>query len=300
VAPPQGMKKSLLINAGLLAAVVVLGLLAWFRPSSSEPSHKVSTLKAAEVRSLEISIGSAPKITLERAETGWEIAAPFSARADNFQVQRLLELLDAKSNERFPATGLARYGLNEPYARVTIDRQEFSFGAFNEMSREQYVLSGDGVYLLPLRYAAALPKTAFALVSKQLFAASEAPVDFDFGSFQVEQADGKSTMKWTKKMAPATDTEAGPDDINRWIDDWRLASALGVQAPTGRKPVGALKVHLKTGHDVIIKVLERGTNTVIARSDLPFEYLLSAETAARLLSPPTTAPPPAPTPAPAK
>ena len=54
--------------------------------------------------------------------------------------------------------GLARYGLSEPYARIKIGSQDFSFGAANEMSREQYVLSGDAVYLLPLRYGAALPK----------------------------------------------------------------------------------------------------------------------------------------------
>jgi hypothetical protein len=213
-------------------------------------------------------------------------------------VQRLLDLLEARSNERFAATGLARYGLNEPYARVTIDRQEFAFGAFNDMSREQYVLSGDGVYLLPLRYGAALPKSPFALVSKQLFTADEAPVGFDFGSFKVGQADGKPAIEWTTKTLPHTD--AGADDINRWVDDWRLAGALGVQAPTQRKPAGALQVQLKNGNTIVITILERGANTVIARSDQPFEYVLSAEAAARLLSPPKAAPAPAATPAPTK
>lgn len=289
------MKKSLLINAGLLAAILVLGLVAWLKPSSKEPEFRLSTLKAAEVKSLEVVIGGSTPLTLERTGAGWEVANPFPARGDTFQIQRLLELLDARSTVRLPATGLARYGLNEPFARIRIATQEFSFGAANEMSREVYVLSGDGIYLLPLRYAALLPKSPLDLVSKQLFAAEEAPVGFDFGSFKVAQTDGKWALTMTSTNVPAS--EAGPDDINRWVDDWRLAGALGVQVPGKRKAVGALQVTLKNGNVVVVKILERGDNTVIARDDEPLEYILSAATARRLLAPPGTLQPAAATPA---
>ena len=279
------MKKSLWINAGLLALVVALGLAAWLKPSSRDAEIKLSTLKAADAKAIEIVTAGAPgSIVIERNGTDWQLSEPFPARAEAFVVNRLLELLDARAAEKFPAEGLARYGLNEPSVKVTIDRQLFSFGAFNEMSREQYVQSGDGVYLLPLRYAAALPKSPYDLVAKQLFAADEAPIAFDFGSFKVTQENGKSALEWTTATLPKTD--AGPDDINRWIDEWRLAGALKVQPPTQRKPVGALQLLLKSGRTVIIRILERGANTVIARDDQQFEYLLSAPVAARLLAPP--------------
>ena len=280
------MKKSLLINAGLLAAILVLGLIAWLKPSSSEPAFRLSTLKAADVKAIEVTLGTSPAVTLERIGADWHVAGPFRARADSIQAQRLLELLDAKSGSRFPAAGLARYGLNEAFARIKIGNQEFSFGAANEMSREIYVLSNDNVYLLPLRYGSILPKSVLDLVSKQLFAADEAPAGFDFGSFKVEQVDGKWTLKMTSTSVPAA--EAGPDDINRWIDEWRLAGAIGLRPPSKTKPVGALKVALKNGSAVIVKVLERGDSTVIMRDDEPFEYILSAETAKRLLQPPGT------------
>ena len=102
----------------------------------------------------------------------------------------------------------------------------------------------------------------------------------------------------TSTSAPAA--QAGPDDINRWVDDWRLASALAVQAPSQRKPVGTLKLVLKNGQRVNVDILERGANTVVARSDQPFEYVLSAETAARLLMPPGKLADAAPAAAPAK
>ena len=293
------MKKSLLINAGLLAAVVVLGLLAWLKPSGRDGELALSTQKAAEVKSIELRYGSGAPVTLEREREEWKIVAPFEARVDAFQVQRLLELLGAKATARFEATGLARYGLSEPAARVVLGRQNFAFGAVNEMSREIYVQADDGVYLLPLRAMTALPKSPLDLVSKQLFAADEAPDGFDFGSFKVERADGKWTLTMTSDKVPAS--EAGADDINRWIDEWRLASALAIQAASERKPVGALKVRLKNGTDVIIKVMERGERTVLARAGQNFEYVIAAQTAARLLAPPgriaEAAPAPAATPA---
>ena len=280
------MKKQLLINAGLLAAILALGLIAWLKPPDSGATLKVSALKIADVKSLEIVVGSAPATVLDRTADGWQITRPIAARAESILVNRLLELLDAKATERFPATGLARYGLNEPYAQVRIGAQQFSFGAVNEMSREQYVSSGDDVYLLSLRYAAALPKSPMDLVSKQLFAADEAPGSFDFGAFKVEQG---ANQKWTLTTPGVATSDAGPDDINRWVDGWRLAGALGVQAPTPRKPVGAIDVILKNGTPVTVSILETGAKTVIARSDQPFEYVLAAQSAKLLLAPPAAA-----------
>ena len=67
-----------------------------------------------------------------------------------------------------------------------------------------------------------------------------------------------------------------------------MAGAIGLRPPSKTKPVGALKVALKNGSAVIVKILERGDSTVIVRDDEPFEYILSAETAKRLLQPPGT------------
>ena len=285
------MKKSLLINAGLLAVILVLGLVVWLKPAAKEAQHSLSTLQASEVKSIEVTIGASAPLVLARTANDWRLTAPLQARADGFQVQRLLEILEAKSATRFPAAGLARYGLNEPYARLRIGGQEFSFGAANDMSREQYVSSGDGVFLLPLRYAAALPKDAFNLVSKQLFAADEAPLAFELEGFKVEQVNGTWTLQMSAANAPAGGASA--DDINRWVDQWRLAGAIGVQAATPRKPLGLMKATLKNGVTVVVKILERGAGTVLARADQPYEYVMATETANRLLAPPAAAVAPA-------
>ena len=273
------MKNRQWLNVALLAAVAALALFAYFKPHKSEPEHRLSALKAADVKHIRIEIAGSPPLVLKRTASDWRLAAPVAARADSFQTQRLLAILDATSKDRLPAAGLARFDLNEPYARVTVDQQTFSFGAVNQVSREQYVLTRDGVYLVALRYGAALPKSALQLVSKQLFAADEAPVAFEFKEFSLAQQDGK----WV--MSPAA-ADMSQDDINRWIDEWRLATALAVQAADNRKPLTTIKVRLGSGSDLTLAVLQREPELMLARSDQPFQYQFAGETAKRLLAPP--------------
>ena len=274
------MKRGLWINIALLAAVVALALFAYLKPHKGEPGHRLSVLKAADARNVMIELAGAELIALARAPSDWQLTAPFAARADSFQVQRLLEILDATSPDRLPATGLARFDLNEPHARVTIDQQTFSFGAVNPLSREQYVLTQDGIYLVPLRYGAVLPKNALQLVSRQLFAADEAPVAFESKEFKLAQQDGKWQL-----TPPAADVSQ--DDFNRWVDEWRLATALALQPPSKRTPQAAIKITLKNGSAITLALLQREPELMLARSDQNYEYQFSGKSAQRLLAPPS-------------
>jgi len=272
------MKTRLWLNVALAAVVVALALFAYFKPQGGEPEHKLSALKTAEADRIKIEIAGAAPIEAERVASDWRLTAPVRARADNSQVQRLLGILEATSKDRLTARELARFDLNEPHTRLTINRQSFSFGAVNQLSQEQYVLTEDGIYLISLRYGAALPTSALQLVSKQLFTADEAPVGFEFKDFKLAQQDGK----W--QLTPSAD--AGADDINRWVDEWRLAAALDVQAPSERQPLATIKVQFKNGTDIALAVLQREPALVLARSDQPFEYEFSNAAAKRLLAPP--------------
>jgi hypothetical protein len=271
------------LNLALLAAVIALALFAYYKPQNGEPEHKLSAIKAADVTAIKIEIAGNPPLTLARTAAEWKLTSPLSARADSFQVQRLLDILDATSKDRFPATGLARYDLNEPPARLTVNQQAFGFGAVNEMSREQYVLTQDGIYPVSLRYGTLLPKNALQLVSRQLFAADEAPVAFEFDDFKLAQQDGKWLL-----TPPATEISA--DDINRWVDEWRLATALSLQPASNRKPLATARIKLKAGADITLAVLQREPQLVLARSDQPYEYQFTADAAKRLLARPASNP----------
>jgi hypothetical protein len=104
----------------------------------------------------------------------------------------------------------------------------------------------------------------------------------EFQEFRLAQQDGK----WV--MSPAV-VDSSQDDINRWIDEWRLATALAVLPMSNRKPLATIKARLRSGNDVTLTVLQREPELVLARSDQQFEYQFAGEAAKRLLAPPTVA-----------
>ncbi len=56
------MKSRQWLNVALLAAVTVLALFAYFKTHKSEPEHRLSALKAADVRKIRIEIAGSPPL----------------------------------------------------------------------------------------------------------------------------------------------------------------------------------------------------------------------------------------------
>ena len=113
--------------------------------------------------------------------------------------------------------------------------------------------------------------------------ADEAPVAFGFDDFKLAQEDGKWQL-----MPPAAEISA--DDINRWVDAWRLATALGVQPASNKKPLATARIKLKSGTEITVAVLQREPQLVLARSDQSYEYQFTADAAKRLLARPAPIP----------
>lgn len=274
------MKKSWLVNAALLIAVVALGSLAYLKPRSDEPvTYPVSALKAGDAGKIHLERTGRTPVVLEKKAGLWFITAPLAAPAETLQVQRLLAILDARASNRLGASDLARFDLDRPAVRLTVDAQSFSFGTVSTTAREQYVLTGDAVYTVGPGYGAALPADFTQLIRRRLFADGEVPVRFEFSDFAVKTADGK----WTVTPAPA---DLSQDDINRWVDDWRLASAVRVE-PSGKgKMLGEIKIEFKDGRKLTLGILQREPELVLLRPDQNLQYSFFAQTAKHLLSPP--------------
>ena len=269
------------LNAALAVIVVALGAFFYFRPAQDAAvEYSLSALKPSEARSLRIERAGAAPILLDRKQDAWIISAPFAARADASRVQQLLAIVEARATHRLPASDLGRFGLEQPEARIIVDGQPFSFGMVSDITREQYVMSGDAVYAVHPRYGAALPVNAVQMASRQLFGADEAPVRIALKDFAVEQRDGK----WT--LAPRA-RDLSQDDLLRWVDEWRLAGALRVEPRSAARVQDEIKVQLKNGGGFTLGILSREPELVLARSDEKLQYRFRAETAKRLLSPPS-------------
>ncbi len=274
------MRRSMWLNALLAVAVAALGAWVYFKPAKDAPvEYPLSALKSSEAASIHIERPDAAPISLEKKAGTWRMTVPFAARGNEARVQRLLEILGARPAHRLAAADLARFELDRPLARVTIDRQDFSFGMVNPVTREQYLLTNGSVYAMDPRYGAALPASAAELASRQLFGPGETPVRMELKAFTVEQRDGK----WVQ-MPEAKDSSQ--DDFVRWADEWRHATALLVGAYVKGKAQEEIRIQLKEGAALSLVVLAREPQLVLVRADEKLQYHFRPEIAKRLLSPP--------------
>lgn len=272
------------LSLALLAAVVA-ALGAWLhfkpRPQESE-THATSALKASDVKRIRVEREPNVTIALERRDGAWRMTQPFAARADAFQVNRLLMVLDARSAVRYPATDLARYGLDKPMAKLTIEDQVFTFGAYNATTSEQYVLIGDSIYAIGAGPGTALPRDPQALLSHDLFGPQEILTRIELPEFTAALEQGK----W--QVNPPEDASA--DERAAWVDAWQHASALRIAHYEGALPGPFIRVTLKSGAAITLGIAQREPELVLVRVDENIAYHFVQSVAKRLLSRPGTKP----------
>jgi hypothetical protein len=274
-------------------AVVVAVLAAWVYNKPAPGRSDTYALSALDPRNVSrIRIERTPSagaenparatetVVLEKHGADWRMTAPIAARAEAFQVERLLAIVGARSTARYMASDRSRYGLDAPVAVITLNDQAFTFGAINKTTAEQYVATGNDVYLVPLAIGAALPRNPDTLLARKLFAPNEAPSRFDVPGFTVALEEG------TWAVAPPM-PDIGPDERNAWVDAWRQATAISVSRHTGTAAAQAeVKVQLKDGAAIVMPILQREPELVLLRTDEGVEYRFVADVARRMLAPP--------------
>lgn len=261
------MKSRILLNLALAALVIVLALAVWLKPKPTAPAEfKLSTLASASVNRIAIEKPGQPAIVLQKSPSGWRLSAPFQARAEGTAVGHLLEILAATSLQRFPATDLGRFQLDQPLLRLTLNDQEFSYGTQNTLTGEVYVSTQGGVYLVAPSYLAHGLKIPADFAAHAFLAEEEKLAGFEFADMKLSQDDAG---KWSATPARP---DWSQDDINRWADEWRNASSLVTQPYNGTPTQESFTLRLGDGKLIPCKILRREPELVLLREDEKLQY----------------------------
>ncbi|MGH8728436.1 MAG: DUF4340 domain-containing protein [Burkholderiales bacterium] len=265
-------------------ALVAAGLVAmlYFKPGKEAPSqHAISSLTADSVTKIEITQPENKLVVLERRDGKWHTTSPIEARADVAQVENVLALTSATSAVRYPPTDLARFDLDRPLIQIRLNDQEFSFGAVNPLSGEQYVASGSHVYLVSPRFASAAQSESW--VSRKLLAEDEDPVRFEFPAFTA----GETGDQWS---LGSEESSLSQEDFNLWLNRWRLANALSV-APAIAESGTQLKITLANGRVIPLLAVEKKDEFLLVRRDEKLQYAFSPSVGKPLIELPQAAKP---------
>ena len=273
------MRKSWITLGVLLAGVMALGLFVWLKPPKPPAvTYALSSLKYNDARTVRVLRKGKPLAALEKRNAEWIMTEPMTAPADDFQVLRLLAILDAKSALQYPSTQLVTFELDAPQTEIIVNDQRFAFGAINAVTRDQYVLTQNQIFPVELRFGAAVPADASALLRKSVLAPGDSPIRFEFGTFTVEN-DGK---KWN--TPPASDVSQ--DDYNRWVAQWREGSALRTEIADKRKPAGEIHITLKSGGKVSLGIVQTEPELIVRRADLDLQFVFVGDVGKQMMTSP--------------
>mgnify|MGYP001812159407 CR=1 FL=1 len=279
------MKSRLILNLVLLLALVGLGLYAYLRPGEEQdPGIAVSQLERSDVVRVTIERGTKMDIEMAQRDGRWLMLRPYQTRVEPLQLARLLDLTEATASDVLPADNLARYGLDPPTARVTLNDQSFAFGNTNEITNEQYLARGDQIYLVRTFLGYNIPLDVTKLLSHKLLGESEKPVEFNFGDWQAVKNDKGA---WSLQgKPPEADVDAPTaDQLNVWAAEWNLASALAVQPFQGTPRGERIRIRLGNGSSATFRVLSRQPDVQLLRVEENMLYRLGTDAGGRLLDP---------------
>jgi hypothetical protein len=272
------MRSRLFLNLMLLVLVAGLGWFFYARPKSAEQNEfRLSDLQAPAVKKIIIAKTADSPYTVERHDNRWFVTAPVKARADANLISQLLSLLTVSAKQRLAATDLARFDLLQPWAKLTFDNQEISFGAQNPLTREQYVATEGYVYLIPSQYASTMSLPGSYFLSHSLLTESETPVGFELPGLTLTRKDGK----W--ESVPAN-KKFSQDRLNSFADEWKHAYSMSSRSASSLKGP-SLRIRLDNSSALNFRILQQEPDVILLREDEMIAYQFPSEMGVRLIDP---------------
>jgi len=287
------MKSRWLINLALLVLVVALGAFVYLRPEpgqQKQSGYALSAHKLASFSKLSIESPAKAPVTFEKINDLWRITQPYKARADSVAVQRVLSIVAAISADKFPATDLARFGLESPKLKLKLDSEVFLFGTINPVSGDQYVAYKDAVYLLSAGYSEAASIQLVEFIDKSPLKPTEEIIGFDFSRLE-QWEDVRLNVDLLKGQWKISVANAKPNqnEMNEWLDvAWAHASANAVEpyVPDRKTTFPSFEIKMKDGSKVHFDKLQESPELQLGRPDEGMIYHFAADMGFSMLNPP--------------
>ncbi len=272
------------LNLIMTATIIVLIVFVYFRPQPPENTeYPVANESAETVQHLRI-VRQQQEIVLKRENDQWYLIKPVQIGVNNEKVGKILEILQARSQQRFAKADLSRFGLEHPHAKLTIGDVHFDFGGFAPTTHQQYVATGNHVYLLAPRYELALPRDASDLLNPRLLFPGQIPVKFKLSHGDVAFQSGD----W--RVTPQLAAEAlNAETLKHWVELWQSARAteLKMAAELGSDfaETGSIKIDLQNETEISLKILQNQSSIVLLRVQEGIGYQFPLEIGRQLLDP---------------
>ncbi len=279
------MKSKFYINLFLFGFVISLIFFIKFWPTPKvDRSLPISDLQIKNIKSIGMLRKNRAEIKMRKSGETWHITSPVTARVSEFQIDRVLEIAEARSNYSTSQFDRISFGLNQPEIIVTINSQKFIFGNINTVTNEQYLETDGKLYLVATHLGYSVPDEPMKLLSRKLLSSDEIPQVISFKSWEVLQ---KNTGAWrVKGVIPKThNMDISADSFNHWVKGWEMTSSLSTEFYQGALSGIKAIIETSSGKTIEFNIIKNDRGYLFVRLDEMIGYQLGNDAGKRLLDP---------------
>ena len=236
------MQKWIWLNLGLSVFIVALALALYFGMGKPTPPPKPTLLKIAPhaVHRLTYAFAHQPPVDFQKIGAQWWLVHPFRARAENLNLDSLIDDLDEPVQNAYPITRfkLKTIGLAPARLRLWVNGHEIDFGRTDPVGHLRFIRRGSRILLVNDVLYYRLSGSLYPLLSPRLL-----PTGSQLVSLKLPGLALTRTSRGTWDLTPH-EQRVSSGMIARLIRRWTYASALSVGPPGDGKPFGMVKLRL--------------------------------------------------------
>lgn len=178
---------SILILILIIAPLAIFSLF-FVDDDPIESTFEVSNSKLSEFDEIYVDFPSKAATSFKKINGYWYLTKPYQTRADQNTVYRLLSILASRSKEKLESLQIEKYGLDKPKLKMTFSNNNeskiFSFGTYNPVTEQQYVLFENNVFILDGIFSEMASYLPVELIDKKPLAPFENVMRFDFSRLE--------------------------------------------------------------------------------------------------------------------
>lgn len=275
------MLKRKLLNLGLLAITIMLGLFVWYanRSNNSVPGQiLMPELNPASIKRITIFRSHKPTLIFSRSSDGWQITSPLKARANSLLIQTLLALPQTHSHKHLSIKdkNLKKYGLNPPKAIISFDKKNsISLGNINSINKMRYALANKKLYLIQNSLDNLTGESVIKWISLSLLPTNSHIRELRLPYLTIHRNHQNKQLI----IKPKTE-EIAKKQLVAVLNNWHKARAYRITPintkkenhPTQSKNTKIVKIILNSGKTYRFRIISTQPNLIIQNTSLDIDY----------------------------
>ena len=257
-----------LINYVLILLIIVFSYIGnkFNVQTGYQPDNRIIGLKVADIKSISMQTADST-IKLSKIGLSWQIDTPVRWFATNIAVERIIDIVNAKTDSKLPNSEIdpATLGLQFPKAVLSLNDRQITFGGTNKIGERRYLQINDTVFLVRDRYLPFITQGVSGLLDRRLLPQAIALKSLKLADVKIEKQQGNI---WAPDKAGLT-----TDQATQIVTNWQTLEASRIQFYHGDvTPKQKIIALPEQGGEIEFHLLSIAPQLVIARPDLGIEY----------------------------